>query len=92
MPAGELRSGQLLGATVDSPWVHNVDRNAFLATFQPLRDMAPDTILSTHLPPAMDRASEFMERLAAAPGADPLIGPDQHALEEMLATFEPNAA
>jgi hypothetical protein len=27
--------------------------------------------------------------LTAAPGSDPFVGPDQHALEQMLAGFEP---
>jgi hypothetical protein len=27
--------------------------------------------------------------LSAAPQADPFIGPDQHALEQILAEFEP---
>jgi hypothetical protein len=30
--------------------------------------------------------------LAAAPKADPFVGPDQRALEEMLASFEPGTA
>jgi hypothetical protein len=50
--------------------------------------MDPAVILSTHLPPAAGRTSEFLEMLAAAPQADPFVGPDQHALEEMLASFE----
>jgi hypothetical protein len=52
-----------------------------------LRD--PSIILSTHLPPAIGQTSKFLDMLAAAPHADPFVGPDQHALEEMLAGFEP---
>lgn len=88
----ELRAGQLLWATVDSPWVHAVDRAKYLATLEPLRAMDPAVILSTHLPPAASRTQEFLDMLAAAPGADPFVGPDQHALEEMLAGFEPAGA
>jgi hypothetical protein len=53
--------------------------------------MDPTAILSTHLPPAVSRTPEMLEMLAMAPQADPFIGPDQRALEEMLAGFEPVA-
>jgi glyoxylase-like metal-dependent hydrolase (beta-lactamase superfamily II) len=86
-----LRAGQLLWATVDSPWVHTVDTDRYLANIQPLRALNPETILSTHLPPAVGRTSEFLEMLAVAPHSDPFVGPDQHALEQMLAGFEPAA-
>ncbi|MGW7289700.1 hypothetical protein ACWGH4_29955 [Streptomyces sp. NPDC054847] len=49
----ELRDGQLLWATVDSPWIHNVDTAKYLAGVQPLREMAPEAVLSTPLPPAV---------------------------------------
>jgi hypothetical protein len=85
----DLRAGQLLWATVDSPWVHTVDEARFLDSLATLRAVDPSLILSTHLPPAAERAPEFLDMLAAAPGADPFVGPDQAALEQMLASFEP---
>lgn len=88
-PADALQAGQLLWAAVDSPWVHCVDRARFLDTITPLRDFDPAVILSTHLPPAPGRAAEFLDRVAGAPDANPFTGPDQAALEQMLATFEP---
>ena len=92
MPADELRSSQLLWATVDSPWIHVADRSAFLRTVEPVRAMAPETILSSHLPPVVGGTSDCLDMLALAPMADPYVGPDQQALEEMLAGFEPQAA
>ncbi|GAA3443422.1 MBL fold metallo-hydrolase [Planomonospora venezuelensis] len=89
VPADELRAAQLLWAAVDSPWVHLVDRPAYLATLRPLHAADPDVILSTHLPPAAGRTSQFLDTLAAAPAAEPFVGPDQQALEQMLAEFEP---
>jgi glyoxylase-like metal-dependent hydrolase (beta-lactamase superfamily II) len=86
---GDLRAAQLLWATVDSPWVATVDRGMFDRSLQPLRDMAPSAVFSTHLPPAVGRLEEFLATLRLAPGATPFTGPDQHALEEMLAGFEP---
>ncbi|WP_406367839.1 MBL fold metallo-hydrolase [Streptomyces sp. NBC_01546] len=87
--AEELEAAQLLWASVDSPWVQLVDRDRFLATVEPLRAMAPETILCTHLPPAVGLASRFIDTLGAAPGLSPFTGPDQAALEQMLAGFEP---
>jgi glyoxylase-like metal-dependent hydrolase (beta-lactamase superfamily II) len=91
VPADELRSGQLLWATVDSPWIHVADRDAYMRTVEPLRQMEPETILSSHLPPVRERTSDCFDMLALAPLADPYVGPDQKALEEMLAGFEPTA-
>ena len=85
----ELRAGQLLWATVDSPWVHAVDSGKFAATFQPLRDFGPSAIFSTHLPPATGDSATMFDRLREAPQTGPFTGPDQAALEQMLRTFEP---
>lgn len=83
----DLRAGQLLWAAVDSPWVHISDRGGYEDTIKPLRAMDPSMILSTHLPPAMGRTSEFVDMLMNAPSAAPFVGPDQRALEEMLASI-----
>lgn len=63
-----------------------------LATVQLLRAMGPAIILSTHMPPAIGQTAQFLDMLAGAPDADPFVGPDQHALEQMLAGFEPVTA
>ncbi|MCW6005185.1 MBL fold metallo-hydrolase [Micromonospora sp. CPCC 205371] len=91
-PDDAVRNGQLLWAAIDSPWVHNVDRAKYLETVKPLRSMAPTAFLSTHLPPAVGQHTEFLDMLAAAPEADPFVGPDQRAMEELLASFEPVTA
>jgi hypothetical protein len=88
VPADELRAAQLLWASVDSPWVNTADVDKFLATVQPLRGMDAETVLSTHLPPATGLTSRMIDTVCTAPGADPFVGPDQRALEEMLAAFE----
>jgi Metallo-beta-lactamase superfamily len=84
-----VRASQHLWATVDSPWVHVVDEAKYLATLSTLRELDPQRILSTHLPPAAGRTGDFLDMLATAPQADPFVGPDQAALEAMLASFEP---
>ncbi|MXM65054.1 MBL fold metallo-hydrolase [Streptomyces sp. HUCO-GS316] len=85
----ELRAAQLLWATVDSPWVQNVDAQKFRGSFQPLRERQPELILSTHLPPAPGITGTMIDRLGSAAGAPAFTGPDQAALEQMLAGFEP---
>ncbi|MEU3748540.1 MULTISPECIES: MBL fold metallo-hydrolase [Streptomyces] len=84
----ELRGTQLLWATLDSPWVHIVDAEKYRATIAPLREMNPEIVLCTHLPPAVRMTDRMLETIAMAPDSDPFVGPDQAALEQMLASFE----
>jgi hypothetical protein len=91
VPVGDLDAGQRLWTTVDSPWVHSVDRAAFARSLEPLRALDPPMLLSTHLPPAIGRIGEFLDRLAGAPDAEPFVGPDQAAVEAMFAAM-PDAA
>ena len=91
MALADLVPAQRLWATVDSPWVSGVDRGAYTAT---LRELAASTVglpfvLSTHLPPARDRGDQLLSVLADAPDQPAFVGPDQAALEAMLAGFAP---
>ncbi len=92
VPHDDLVAGQRLWATVDSPWVTNVDRRAFRASLEPLRRLDPPVVLCTHLPAARGAATALLDTLETAPDADPFVGPDQAALEAMLAEFEPVSA
>ena len=85
----DLRAGQLLWATVDSPWVHTIDPAKYAASFTPLRDFSPSAILSTHLPPVTGDTTVLFDALLEAPHASPFVGPDQAALEAMLREFQP---
>ena len=53
------------------------------------RGLDPSAILSTHLPPAVGMNDAMFAALDEAPNAPEFIGPDQQALEALLATFEP---
>ncbi len=85
IPEAELRTGQTTWVTIDSPWVHKVDRATFAGELARIRALEPSIVLSGHLPPAagtmLDR---LLDTLATAPDATPFAGPDQVALEEML--------
>jgi hypothetical protein len=83
--ASDLRNGQLVWAGGDSPWVRNVDRVKFAASYDGLRRFAPETVLSTHLPPARGLFDTFLGMLEQAPDAPEFVGPDQAQLEAMLA-------
>jgi glyoxylase-like metal-dependent hydrolase (beta-lactamase superfamily II) len=92
VPAAALREAQLLWATVDSPWVHDVDTDRYQQTIRSTPVGEAETICSTHLPPAIGLGTELAAMLADAPGAGPFVGPDQQALEQMLASFQPVGA
>ncbi|MFH8578866.1 MBL fold metallo-hydrolase [Streptomyces zaomyceticus] len=85
----DLRQAQLLWATIDSPWAHLVDPEKYRATIEPIREMAPEIVLCTHLPPAVRMLDRMLETIAMVPDSDPFVGPDQAALEQLLASFEP---
>jgi flavorubredoxin len=81
----DLRDGQVFWATVDSPWLHKVDRGAFARELDGIREMEPTMILSSHLPATPGAMTErLLSSLAAAPTARPFLGPDQAGLEQML--------
>ncbi|HWS45729.1 MAG TPA: MBL fold metallo-hydrolase [Acidimicrobiia bacterium] len=81
----DLREGQVLWATVDSPWLHKVDRAAFAKELDDIAKLDPTMILSSHLPAApADLTARLLASLAAAPTAQPFVGPDQAAFEQML--------
>jgi flavorubredoxin len=81
----ELREGQIFWATVDSPWLHKANESVFAKELNQIRGMEPKMILSSHLPAASgDMTERLISSLAAAPSAQPFVGPDQAALEAML--------
>ncbi len=83
---GDLREGQVFWATIDSPWMHEVDRAKLARELDAVAKFKPSLILSSHLPAAPGRMiDQFLASLAAVPDAGPFVGPDQTALEQMLA-------
>ena len=87
--AGSVRDAQLLWASIDSPWVHTVDQAKYQATIDPVRALDPSAVFSTHLPPALAELDRLWEMAAMAPANPGFIGPDQRALEQLLASFAP---
>jgi flavorubredoxin len=83
--ADDLRQGQMLWATVDSPWLHNVDEGKFGGALNRVRELDASWLLSTHVPPANTLTDRFLQNLAGVPASAPFVGPNQVALEAMLA-------
>jgi len=90
LPAADLKAAQLLWAGVDSPWVSQADPAKFATSYDALRAFAPQTILSTHLPPATGVFDKCLDMLADAPDVQPFVGPDQATLEAMMAGEAPH--
>lgn len=90
-PSAAAMSREALGegmkgwAVVDSPWLHMVDETRFSSALDAIESLAPATVLSSHLPPAAGMTRELLEELAAARNAPEFVGPDQAALELMMA-------
>ncbi len=83
-----LQGGQVRWATIDSAWIHEVDRDGFDRTLGELRKLEPTMVCSSHLPPAPGAMLDlFVDSLAMAPDADRFVGPDQAALEAMMAAM-----
>ncbi len=86
IPDAELRDGQTLWVTVDSPWIHTVDRTLFTEQLARIGGLDPEIVLSGHLPPAPGAMLDtLLDTLANAPDAPAFDAPDQSMLEAMLA-------
>lgn len=80
-----LRDGMIGWTTVDAPWLAGIDSAAFERTLSDLHALAPVRVLGSHLPPAEGMLDALTENLSAARTAPPFEGPDQAALEAMMA-------
>jgi flavorubredoxin len=82
----DLAAGMHLWSTIDSPWLTHTDRRHFERALTDLEALGARRVLSSHLPPAHGLTRQLVEHLATVPGATPWVGPDQAALEQMLAS------
>jgi hypothetical protein len=72
----------------DSPWLCKVDGSIFAEDLNVVRRLSPGHVLSSHLPAASGASLDRMlSSLDAARGATPFVGPDQAALEQMMASM-----
>ena len=81
----QLREAQILWATIDSPWLHKVNPELLQRELEEIRSMAPKIIMCGHLPAVgADDIGRVLAALPAVPAAQPFVGPNQAALEQML--------
>jgi len=86
----ELRQGQVLWTTIDTPWIHAVDTGALARQLDDIRSLEPKLILSDHLPPAGGfMMHRLLGSLASAQAAEAFVGPDQATLVQMMAQGAP---
>lgn len=92
IPAEALREGLVGWGAVDSPWLHWVDESRWRAATDAVRQLAPERILSGHLPPARGMTDRLLAGLAQVRDVPAFTGPDQAALEAMMAAALKQAA
>jgi hypothetical protein len=80
-----LRDGCVTWATIDAPWLPLTDADAFGSTLGAVEALDPVRILGAHLPPAREMTRTLLAYLAEARTAPRFVGPDQAALESMMA-------
>ena len=85
IPTDDLEFGFNVWHSADAPWLHMVDQGKFGYVLDRIRELDPQLILSSHLPPARGNSEELLRMLAAVPDTEPFVGPNQAALEEMMA-------
>ena len=90
--ASALRDGMGLWTSVDAPWLSQVDRSTRSRAFDHVRRLQPARVLGSHLPPAEGMTEALLRALAEAAEVAPFVGPDQAALEQMMAASFAQAA
>ena len=66
--------------------MHQVDRGSLGRQLDAVAEFDPSLILSSHLPAAPGHMiDQLLTSLAAVPEAGPFVGPDQVALDRMVA-------
>ncbi len=80
-----LRAGGHTWASIDAPWLGLIDTGKFGATLTAIERLNARTILSSHLPPAVNMSKTLLRNLAGACSAPTFVGPDQQTLEKLMA-------
>ena len=84
IPQQELAEMGTIWATIDAPWIHDINRALFGKTLNRVRELSPSMILSSHLPAAPGMTRQLLNALASVPEAKPFVGSDLEALQRML--------
>ena len=88
----ELRQGILAWESFDSPWVVLAENEKFAKLLESVRTLAPDLILSSHLPPARGMTDQLLDVLALLPTVAPFVSPDQGAFAQVAAALSDSSS
>jgi hypothetical protein len=80
----ELDEGLALWAGIDAPWLAQLGRGALETACRPLRDLQPQRVLGSHLPPAEGLDDALYAGIETARRGAPFVGPDQSAAGRAL--------
>lgn len=83
--SNDLREGSHLWASLDAPWLGMIDQQKFGETLSAIEKLNINMLLSSHLPPAENMSKTLLDILAGAYQTPAFVGPDQQALEKMMA-------
>jgi flavorubredoxin len=86
IPDEALRAGLTTWASIDAPWLQGTSTAHMTRMLQDMRALDARLIASSHLPPARGITDRLLELVDAARTAPTFVGPDQAALERMLAS------
>ena len=85
VPQGPYSEGFNIFNRVLSPWVGLVDQAKFDGTLEVIRQLGATSVVSCHGPVAQGRTDDLLKAMSALPSMEPFVGPDQAALEAMMA-------
>lgn len=71
-------------ASIDSPWLALADKDRYEHSFDTIRALAPDNVLSSHLPPACGITDKLLRFVTSARTVPPFVGPDQPTFQQLL--------
>lgn len=80
-----LYDGSITWASVDAPWLGMIEASKFGKALSDIEKLDAKTVLSSHLPPAVNMTKILLDILGEAHQAPPFRGPDQRELEKMMA-------
>jgi hypothetical protein len=84
-----VRQGMTAWLTMDSPWTQLIDREKWDAVLDGIRRMAPNMIMSSHLPAATGTCETFLDIVRALPDVEHMPAPDNEQFQQMLAMMGP---
>ncbi len=84
MPPSALREGMVAWGGIDAPWLTRAAPETVDGDLERILALAPDAVLSSHLPPSRGMVEDLSRNLRAVVGSTSVPMPDQDAFQRML--------